>query len=230
MEGSPICFSVYSVQNLNEIEAKFGAKPLKAAFEAYTRRSQADPKKFKPLAENLQIFPNYWAPIIVNNGNERIVLPMRYRLRPAGSADEIPAKYNMFNARFDSLKRSQTWSKIFMKNHGLLIFTHFYEWVVDKHTKKKKLIRFNPKDKDLMWSPVLFDYVKDNDGSTLFSFALITNEPPSEVLAAGHDRCPIFLKEEHIDNWLRPHSSTIQAMEKILLDKPPVFFEHSDAA
>lgn len=228
MEDRPICFSVYSVQNLTEIEAKFGAKPLTAAFEAYASRSQADPKKFKPMADNLQIFPNYWAPIIVSHNNNRIALPMRYRLRPSGSTQELPAKYNMFNARLDSLTRSSIWSKIFMKNHGLLIFKHFYEWVIDKKTKKKKLICFKPKEQNLMWSPVLFDYIKDENGSTLFSFTLITHEPPLEVLEAGHDRCPIFLREEHIDNWLRPHHKTVREIENILLDKPEVVYEASD--
>ncbi len=33
----------------------------------------------------------------------------------------------------------------------------------------------------------------------LFSFALITDEPPTEVLAAGHDRCIIPIKQEKVD-------------------------------
>ena len=48
----------------------------------------------------------------------------------------------------------------------------------------------------------------------LLSFALITDEPPSEVLAAGHDRCVIPLKAENLDAWLNPN--------------PKIFSVHSD--
>ncbi len=225
-----MCFSVYAVQTLSEIESRFGAKPFKAAFDAYERRSQADPKRFKPMLENAQIFPNYWAPIIIKSNDERVILPMRYRLRPAGSTEEVPSKFNLFNARFDSLQSRETWSRIYMKNHGILAFNKFYEWVEDKDSKKKKLICFSPRAKDLMWSPVLYDIAKDEGGRALFSFALITNDPPAEVLEAGHDRCPIFLKEEHIDTWLSPQNRTVKDIQEVLLDKPQVFYEHSDAA
>ncbi|MBF0360653.1 MAG: hypothetical protein HQK49_06565 [Oligoflexia bacterium] len=30
-------------------------------------------------------------------------MPMRYRIRPAFSKEEIPSRYNLFNARSDSL-------------------------------------------------------------------------------------------------------------------------------
>lgn len=225
-----MCFSVYAVQTVSEIETRFGAKPYKAAFDAYEKRSLADPKKFKPMLENEQIFPNYWAPIIVKSGKERVILPMRYRLRPAGSTEEVPSRFNLFNARLDSLRSRETWSRIYMKNHGLLVFKKFYEWVVDKDSQKKKLICFSPRGRDLMWSPVLYDIAKDEDGRALFSFALITNDPPPEVLEAGHDRCPIFLREEHIEMWLSPRNMAVKDVEKILLDKPQVFYEHTDAA
>jgi putative SOS response-associated peptidase YedK len=38
----------------------------------------------------------------------------------------------------------------------------------------------------------------------LWSCAAITDEPPEEVAAAGHDRCIIPIKLEHLDAWLQP--------------------------
>jgi hypothetical protein len=37
------------------------------------------------------------------------------------------------------------------------------------------------------------------DFEDLWSFAAITDEPPQEVAAAGHDRCIIPIKEEHLN-------------------------------
>ncbi|KRB10293.1 hypothetical protein ASD86_25180 [Lysobacter sp. Root690] len=41
-------------------------------------------------------------------------------------------------------------------------------------------------------------------GEELLSFAAITDEPPAEVAAAGHDRCIVPIKTEHLDAWLNP--------------------------
>ena len=38
----------------------------------------------------------------------------------------------------------------------------------------------------------------------LLSFAAVTDDPPEEISLAGHDRCIIPIKHEHIDEWLNP--------------------------
>ena len=43
----------------------------------------------------------------------------------------------------------------------------------------------------------------------LLSFAAITDEPPAEVAAAGHDRCVIPIKPEQLDAWLNPRPRRI---------------------
>ena len=45
----------------------------------------------------------------------------------------------------------------------------------------------------------------------LVSFASITDEPPEEVAAAGHDRCVIPVKPEHVDAWLSPNPNNVDA-------------------
>jgi putative SOS response-associated peptidase YedK len=58
------------------------------------------------------------------------------------------------------------------------------------------------------------------------SFALITDEPPEEVAAAGHDRCVIPIKPQHLEAWLNPDPRNLQAMQAILDDRERPFFEH----
>ena len=64
----------------------------------------------------------------------------------------------------------------------------------------------------------------------LWSFAAITDEPPPEVAAAGHDRCIIQIKSEHVDAWLNPDPRNLLALEAIMDDRPHVFYEHRLAA
>ena len=64
----------------------------------------------------------------------------------------------------------------------------------------------------------------------LLSFAAITDEPPPEVAAAGHDRCIIPIKEEHVDAWLNPDPADLAAQYAILDDKDRPYYEHQLAA
>ena len=64
----------------------------------------------------------------------------------------------------------------------------------------------------------------------LDSFAAITDEPPPEVAAAGHDRCIIPTKEENIGAWLNPDQKNLDAMQAILDDGARPYFEHRMAA
>ncbi|MCB0356506.1 MAG: SOS response-associated peptidase family protein, partial [Bdellovibrionales bacterium] len=159
---------------------------------------------FKEADEYGRIFPNSFAPVIVWEGNQRILKPMRYRIRPSHSKEEIPSKYNVFNARLDSLEKRKTWSSLFMQKHALFPFQRFYEWVENKE-HKSRLISFYPKNKEIMWAPALYDiWTSASEEISFESFAIITDNPPPEVAALGHDRCPIFLREDLINNWLQP--------------------------
>jgi len=64
----------------------------------------------------------------------------------------------------------------------------------------------------------------------LLSFAAITDEPPPEVAAAGHDRCIVPIKPENIDAWLNPNASDLAALHAILDDRERPFYEHRLAA
>jgi putative SOS response-associated peptidase YedK len=64
----------------------------------------------------------------------------------------------------------------------------------------------------------------------LLSFAAITDEPPAEVAAAGHDQCIIPIKPENIATWLNPDASNLAASYAILDDKERLYYEHRLAA
>ncbi|MGF6303032.1 putative SOS response-associated peptidase YedK [Paraburkholderia sp. WC7.3d] len=61
-------------------------------------------------------------------------------------------------------------------------------------------------------------------------FAAITDEPPPEITAAGHDRCIIPIKPENIDAWLNPDASNLAAQYAILDDRDRPYYEHRMAA
>ena len=56
-----------------------------------------------------------------------------------------------------------------------------------------------------------------------------SEDPPPEVERMGHDRCPIFLKENSIEEWLSPGGRKEHYFE-ILRIKEEVYFENAWAA
>jgi putative SOS response-associated peptidase YedK len=133
----------------------------------------------------------------------------------------------MYNIRNESIEERSTWSPLFMKNHGVLSYSGFYEWV--KHPKSGELaeIFFFPKAKNKMWSPALHEHWTAPEGeSDIDSFAVITMEPPKEVESMGHDRCPIFPKKEFQSDWLNPQSCNKEFIYKNLTVKEAVVYSY----
>ena len=90
-------------------------------------------------------------------------------------------------------------------------------------------LEFEPQSNEPMLIACLWSRTPAAQGE-LLSFAAISDEPPPEIVAAGHDRCPIPLRAEHIDRWLTPDPTDLMAQYAILDDRAPTVFEHRIAA
>ncbi|KVW22091.1 hypothetical protein WK94_13910 [Burkholderia ubonensis] len=64
----------------------------------------------------------------------------------------------------------------------------------------------------------------------LLLFAVITDDPPPEIEAAGRDRCIILIKPGNIETWRNPSASNLDAMYAIVDDKDRPYYEHKLAA
>ncbi len=224
-----MCFSVKIERDLKKLSAFFNAMPVPRAFQKLKRGTQEFPKVFKIPGEDNIIYPNIFAPVIVYANGQKLIRPMRYRIRPAGSREEVPTKYNLFNARLDSLFKKKTWKRLVGVNHCLFPFREFYEWVPGGKNGKKRLVTFYPLDREIMWAPGLFDSWVSQDGSLSFeSFALITVDPPSEVFEQGHDRSPLFLDLDFVDEWLTlPEKKGPMNFLDVLSKRQEVTYGHS---
>lgn len=91
------------------------------------------------------------------------------------------------------------------------------------------VLEFNPQPQQDMLVACLWSKW-EGEGDELQSFAAITDEPPPEVAAAGHDRCIIPIKPEHVDAWLNPDPRKLSALYAILDDRARPYYEHRLAA
>jgi len=190
----------------------------------------ADLQRTEPKARDYRIFPGYYAPVIISEGGQRVIKPMRYQCRPAGKPPIYDTKYpGTYNARRDNLQGF--WREQFGYTHGLIVVGRFYE-NVEGPDGKNRVVQFQPSDGEPMLVACLWSRWTDPSGqhADLLSFAAITDEPEPEVAAVGHDRTIINIKPEHIDAWLNPDPANLQALQAIFDDKRHPFYEHRIAA
>jgi len=184
-------------------------------------------KGIEPDPDYARIFPGWYAPVVIVENSKRVVKPMRYLLRRAGARASDDEKYpGCYNARRDNLERF--WKGQFGHTHGITMARKFYENV--DRDGKNAILEFTPAGLDDMIVACLYSRWVGEDGEELLSFAAITDEPPPEVAAAGHDRCIIPIKPEHIDAWLNPDPANLAAMQAILDDRERPYYEHRLAA
>ena len=185
-----------------------------------------------------RFFPGWYAPVIVMENGQKVIKPMRYQCRTPGSPTFFDRKFpGTYNARRDNL--GGFWKGLFGISHGVMIVSAFFE-NVSRHTMEHRELRegekeenvileFRPNTGEDMLVACVWAHWKQGD-EELLSFAAITDEPPAEVAAAGHDRCIIPIKPENVDAWLNPDSKNLDALQAILEDRSRPYYEHRMAA
>jgi putative SOS response-associated peptidase YedK len=233
---------------LADAERTLQSKVTKAATESrriatdkieWTRGKLDDIQRTTPKPSDSRIFPGHYAPVLVMENGQRIIKPMRYQCRIAGKPASYDVKFpGTYNARRDNLEGF--WRGLFGYSHGLIVVNAFYENVPRARMEGRKLaigekdenvvLEFRPNPAHDMLVACLWSRWSASGEPDLLSFAAITDEPPPEVAAAGHDRCIIPIKPENIDAWLNPNASDLAALHAILDDRDRPFYEHRLAA
>jgi len=205
---------------------------------AWLRARLADLKRTEPNSNDARVFPFWYAPVIVSEAGERVIKPMRYHCRPGGKPASIDTRYpGLYNARRDNLEGF--WKGQFGQRHAYCVVQSFYENVALHDFEKRALqpgekpqnrvLHFNPQPPSDMLVACLWDRWQKPGVPTLLSFAAITDEPPPEVAATGHNRCIIPLKPENLGAWLTP-GAALASYYALLDDRERPYYAHELAA
>lgn len=223
-------------RRLADAERALSEKPTKKAAEdqriAGNKVEQlvgwlADLKRTSPEPQDSRIYPQHYAHVITWQDGKRVLQPMRYGCRPAGKPAFYDTKFpGTYNARRDNLEGF--WKEVFGYGHGIMLASAFYENV--QRDGKNVVLEFRPNTHGPMLVACLWSRWTKEGEADLLSFSAITDEPPPEVAAAGHDRCIIPIRPENIDAWLRPDSANLAASYAVLDDRERPYYEHRLAA
>lgn len=203
------------------------------------RSKLSDQRRTESRPSDSRIFPMQYGAVVVEEDGQRQIRPMRYHCRPAGKPETIDQERDgLYNARRDNLDRF--WKKQFGHTHALVLVSAFYENVALHDFEHRELapgekpknlvLHFNPPAATMMRVACVWSRWEKPGERALESFAAITDEPPAEVAATGHDRCIVPVKPENIARWLRPQGQTSEQLHQILEDRERPYYEHRRAA
>lgn len=180
-----------------------------------------------------RIFPFTYAPLVIREGGENRLILARYHCRQAGQAASIDKKFpGLYNARRDS--HGKYWKSTFAASHAIAVFDAFFENV--DRGGRNVVLQFEPRPpnggppREMLVACLYAHAGTPGAADELWSFAAITDEPPPEVAAAGHDRCPINLKPENVDAWLSPQAHSAADLQAILGDAARPYYGHREMA
>jgi putative SOS response-associated peptidase YedK len=181
-----------------------------------------------------RIFPGSYVPVMVWEGGQRVFKPMRYRCRPWNMPESFDTEYpGCYNARRDSLKGF--WRDLYGSHHGVVILSAFYEHV-PRHLAEGRppdeapgtaQVEFRPDQPQDLLAACIWSRWSRPGQPDLVSFALITEEPPPEIAAVGHDRCICPIQPEDLDAWLQPSRANVAAQDAILDRRLRPHYVHS---
>lgn len=235
-------------KRLADAERKLRGKETRKALEdqriatgkmTSLRQRIGDLNRTTLVPEDSRIFPFWHVPVLVMEGDEFVITPMRYHCRQHNKPASYDKRYpGLYNARRDSLE--DFWKGLFGRQHAVLVMSGFFENVARHDYEKRALgpgekkenlvLQFNPQPAAEMYVACLWDRWQSRGQPPLDSFAVITDNPPPEIAATGHDRCPIPLKADNVAKWLRPERQTKADLYALLDDRERFHYAHELAA
>jgi putative SOS response-associated peptidase YedK len=232
---------VNAERSLKEKETKKAREDVRIATSkiASLATKLSDLRNTNPQEADNRIFPFVYAGVIVRQDGENLLTPMRYFCRPAGRPALYDRKFpGLYNARRDNLEKF--WGEQFGSHHAIMLVESFYE-NVKRHTMEHRdlqpgeaetnvVLQFKPDPAQAMYIACLWSHWTDPKEPELRGFAAITDEPPADVAAAGHDRCIINLKLEQVEAWLTPEGRSTKELQAILSDRAIPVLQHEAMA
>ncbi len=146
-----------------------------------------------------EIRPTDLVPVIAPNAiRERTVFAMQWGFK---NPDH---DFTLFNARTETASSKPTFRDAWRSHRCIVPASFYFEWqhykTPDGKTKTGSKYAIQPTDDEITWLCGL--YRMDD---TVPCFVILTRDPVGE-LAEIHDRMPLILPENRIDEWINPDS------------------------
>lgn len=161
-------------------------------------------ERFDVKVDNTRYKPRYnSAPsqdvAVISNQNPAELSFYRWGLIPFWAKDKGIGN-KMINAKSETIAEKPSFKNSLKRKRCLVLSDGFYEW---KAINKKEKIpyRITIRDNGLFAMAGIWDSWKDEAGSTIYSFAIITTTP-NRLMEDIHTRMPVILEQKDEKSWL----------------------------
>ena len=181
---------------------------MQSIIEELAIQEWEDPDNYLP---SYNIAPTQTTPVLIDDGIRR-VKSMRWGLIPSWSKD-MSFSARMINARAETLLEKPSFRNLLPGKRCIVITDGYYEWRKSDSGKQPYYIH-HPEGR-LLPIAGLWDKWLNQEGKQVLSYTVITTTPQSK-LAFIHDRMPVILHRENLDQWLQTTNNPAQTVLPLL--------------
>lgn len=169
-----------------------------------------------PIITNGEVRPTNIVPVIASNAQRmKAVFPMQWGFMAKDN------KRTLFNARVETAGEKPTFREAWKSHRCIIPASYYFEWQHFKSPdgKKKTGDKFaiQPAGYTITWLCGLY---RIEEGYPVF--VVLTKEPTPE-LSKIHDRMPLILPAEKVEDWIDPSSDPGEllpyALKKMIMEK-----------
>lgn len=156
------------------------------------------------LDPRFNMAPTQLGPVVRSTDAGLEGLMMKWGLIPSW-ADDPKIGNGMINARADGIEAKPAFRSAFKARRCLVPVSGFYEWQAIEGQKTKQPYFIQRADGAPMFFAGLWERWTKGD-APIESYTIITTEP-NEQMAAIHNRMPVILGDDRIEQWMDPKAS-----------------------
>ena len=154
----------------------------------------------RPLVTDGEVRPTDIVPVIApNSKGEKCVFPMQWGFTARDN------KRSLFNARLETANEKPTFKEAWHSHRCIIPASYYFEWnhfkSPDGKVKTGDKYAIQPTGSSTTWLCGLY---RIEEGYPVF---VILTKEPTEELAKIHDRMPLMLPKEKINEWISPSSN-----------------------
>ena len=147
---------------------------------------------------------------------ERKVVPARWGLVKYGSKGRKQAARGI-NARAESIDTRPLFREAFKKRRCIVPADGYYEWTGTKENRQPHW--FHRPNGELMTFAGLYEWWQPEPDQWEATFTIVTC-PPNAMTGKIHDRMPVILPEERVDDWIFAGEEDAEALKSLLVPAP----------
>lgn len=184
----------------------------------------ADGGDFRDWRPSYNIAPTDRVPVVRERERDgeaiRIIDSATWGLTPAWAKTKGPAP---INARLESVSSNGMFRNAFLSRRLAVPMNGYYEWHALEDGKQPYFIH-GPGS--ILAAAGLYEAQKRDDGTWSLSMTIITREA-QDASGEIHDRMPVFLTPEAIEEWLRPGKLADTDGMQALLERSSLTMAHT---